>query len=411
VFGFSFIHPDEPDREFTRNAPRPCEIGARRTSGLILSDGRILAYPTYEGLSTFREGLARYVRDGKAGFIDPTGREVIPARYDDARSFHEGLACVMLDGKWGYVDRNGHIVIKPQYDRADDFSEGLAAVGVGPPGAGAFGAVDCKGRVMVPFQYDNISSFHGGLAEVHKGRHFGYVDRTGRTVIPVTLRATTAFKNERAVVETSERTCAVIDTTGRILTSRPYKESFWEYSDGRLAMQADEGWGYVDEDGKEIIPCQYRYVKPFEQGLAGVRLWQTAKWGVIDRTGNMVLDAKYDALGVLSMGRASVNVGGTPSDIDTRKTHGGKWGYITRSGEIVIPPIYDSARPFWPCGLAHVRLGDNHYIIDRSGRYATYVFSVNQDDSAVVPASTFDYLPDDCPRLSPSPAELMAPAE
>ena len=81
------------------------------------------------------------------------------------------------------------------------------------------------------------------------------------------------------------------------------------------------------------------------------------------------------------------------------------------TGELVIPAVYDGVLPFWETGIAKVWVGHDAHFIDRTGKRINYVFWPNEDGSAVVPASTFDYLPKNCPRLSPSPAELMAPAE
>jgi hypothetical protein len=59
------------------------------------------------GWGSFSEGLARVELNGKWGYIDKEGKEVIPIKYDWARSFSEGLACVKLNGKWGYIDKEG----------------------------------------------------------------------------------------------------------------------------------------------------------------------------------------------------------------------------------------------------------------------------------------------------------------
>ena len=45
--------------------------------------------------------------NGKYGFVDKTGTEVISCKYDDARSFHDGRAGVKLNGKWGTVNKSG----------------------------------------------------------------------------------------------------------------------------------------------------------------------------------------------------------------------------------------------------------------------------------------------------------------
>ena len=67
-------------------------------------------------------------RNGKYGFKDKSGNEVIPCKYDHAGIFSKGLARVKLDGKWGFIDKSGNVVISCKYDGACSFSEGLASV-------------------------------------------------------------------------------------------------------------------------------------------------------------------------------------------------------------------------------------------------------------------------------------------
>ena len=57
-------------------------------------------------------------KDGKWGYIDPTGKEVVPCQYDGAGSFSDGLAHVKKDGKWGLIDPNGKEAIPCEYDSA-----------------------------------------------------------------------------------------------------------------------------------------------------------------------------------------------------------------------------------------------------------------------------------------------------
>ena len=51
--------------------------------------------------------------NGKAGFIDKTGKPVIKPQFDDTYGFHEGLAQVKIGDKWGYIDKTGRYVWKP----------------------------------------------------------------------------------------------------------------------------------------------------------------------------------------------------------------------------------------------------------------------------------------------------------
>ena len=47
-------------------------------------------------------------RDGKWGYIDPTGKEIIAPIYEEAQEFsRDGLAGVKLKGHWGYIRPDG----------------------------------------------------------------------------------------------------------------------------------------------------------------------------------------------------------------------------------------------------------------------------------------------------------------
>ena len=63
----------------------------------------------YDSACDFSEGLAGVCRDGKWGFIDTSGREVVPCKYDAIDDFHEGMARVNVGGRWRYdeaIDEN-----------------------------------------------------------------------------------------------------------------------------------------------------------------------------------------------------------------------------------------------------------------------------------------------------------------
>ena len=61
----------------------------------------------------FREGdsyMTQIERDGKWGYVDTTGREVIAPKYDYVDFFEDGRAEVELDGQAFYIDKSGNRV-------------------------------------------------------------------------------------------------------------------------------------------------------------------------------------------------------------------------------------------------------------------------------------------------------------
>jgi hypothetical protein len=105
----------------------------------------------YDAVHVLSEGFARVKLNDRYGFIDETGAEVIPSIYDDAEDFSEGLArvqlsseyeslddgyvfdhtglvCIGLNGKYGFIDKTGAEVIPLTYDNVMWFQEGLIRV-------------------------------------------------------------------------------------------------------------------------------------------------------------------------------------------------------------------------------------------------------------------------------------------
>ena len=70
----------------------------------------------YDCVCDFEEGLAAVCLNGKWGFIDKTGKEVIALKYDFAYGFSGGLAQVELNEKHSFIDTTGREVIPLKYD-------------------------------------------------------------------------------------------------------------------------------------------------------------------------------------------------------------------------------------------------------------------------------------------------------
>ena len=66
-------------------------------------------------------GLIKVRLDGKYGFINKDGEEIIPCKYIDADDFFDGLARVHSKEGWGFVNKDGEEIISCKYEDADYF--------------------------------------------------------------------------------------------------------------------------------------------------------------------------------------------------------------------------------------------------------------------------------------------------
>lgn len=359
----------------------------------------------------FLGGLAVVKRNGKYGAIDRTGREVIPCKYEDAYNVaeyddSEGLIAVVQDDKYGFIDKTGQVVIPFQYECyhngwAPYFSDGLASVAVGSwPDDQLWGFIDKTGKEVIPctLDCDPGPSFVEGYARLTDGYHCAWlIDKTGKEVVPRGRYSDIAGEFTEGMMSVWQGDkCGFIDETGKEVIPCLY-DNVWNedfsvppmFHEGLAAVCLNGKYGFIDKTGQVVIPFEYDYGYDFFGGLANVRL--NGQEITIDKTGQVVAPGKYDTISHFWEGLAVVSLNGkygfidatgqevVPCRYESAQTSydglaavklNGKWGYVDKTGKEVIPCTlaYASVEPFLS-GFAKVRDSNGRYgLIDRTGR-------------------------------------------
>lgn len=291
-------------------------MGALLALTLLLSDGAgartqplvVIDYQ-YDEAGDFHEGLAAVKRNGAWGYIDNLGRTVLPFthRVPEVGPFSEGLAFVGDR----YVDTEGKPALGERlFEGGLPFSQGLAAVQSG----GQWGYIDLTGKFVIPPSYEAAGSFSEGLAPVRRGGLWGYITPAGEVKLPFQYLSAAPFSEGLASVEVQGR-IAYIDASGRDLIKAAFHEG-GDFHYGLAPVRRGggyRGWGFVNTRGNMAIPVRYNAALPFSQGLAPVAT--DARWGFINVRGEKVIPNLYDEARPFSEGLAAVR-------------QDGKWGYI-----------------------------------------------------------------------------------
>ena len=165
-----------------------------------------------------------------------------------------------------------------------------------------------------------------------------------------------------------------MDREGKVVI--PFQFEFARhFSEGRAQVTVGTGKnaheGFIDSLGAQVIPPKYYRADGFSEGLAPVAFEtkQTAPcldcsiydwnmhWGFIDKSGNLAIEAKFRNARTFHEGLAAV------------QGDSGKWGFINASGTLVIPYSFDYASLFSE-GLAPVMKGKAWGFIDKAGKWA-----------------------------------------
>jgi len=239
--------------------------------------------------------IATFGLHSKYGFIDKTGKLVIPQNYDDASDFYEGLASVKVGEKYGFIDKTGKMVIPPTYDKPSYFKDGIAIVEINHLGY----AIDKQNKRLLAKGLEGLNPFFEGLARFEENDRTGYIDMKGNVKIKPTLE----FGSEQSA------------------RLSYFSEGLCQFEDGSHALKDKYGnfrgkFGYINKDGKTVIPAQYDYAGPFKNGIAIVSFG--GYYGYIDKSGNFLLKPIYANAGYFIDGIARVSGGGAFADYKYR---------------------------------------------------------------------------------------------
>lgn len=234
----------------------------------------IKAIQKYDELDVFNEGYAAVCKDGKWGFINIKGEEIIQCIYSKVNPFHEGYAAVCKDERWGCINAKGEEIVPCQYSNVNPFSEGYAAVCKYEKDEGVekWGYVNTKGEEVIPCQYADVGSFNEGYASVAKFNEYGevgkwgYVNTKGQEIIPANIEATLVgdFSEGLAFVLKDANSFYVIDTKGNAVFSGyadfsySYTVNTPRYFHGELYVPTAESKSSVyDRQGNKIKETDY----------------------------------------------------------------------------------------------------------------------------------------------------------
>lgn len=263
--------------------------------------------------------------------------------------YAQQLKTFYTNGKYGLKDSNGKVILEPKYSECKK-DGGVFRVEINLD----WGLINGKtGKEIIPPTYLAINEFSEGLAWVQLDRKGGYIDTTGKVVIPIAYDAYGIGNDfyEGTVVVAKDGKYGVIDKTGKTLVPFEY-QSIGEFSEGLASVGLVDKFGFVDKSGKEIIPAKYDNVQRFENGFAKVSV--AYKWGKIDKNGKEIIAVKYDDIQDFHNGLACVGIGGN-------------WGYVDTTGKEIIPLQFE--KTYWTDEvIIHARRPDGTIVkFDKKG--------------------------------------------
>lgn len=281
----------------------------RKKTGYIEASGKVAIPFQFQLADKFVDSRALVLANEELGMIDRRGRYVVPpGKYEMLAPPRDpgGLWAFReeKDGPWGLLDLDGRVIVQPSLWPIMPLSEVGYADGLflvkdpNPPEDPPFGSgpgavyLDNQGRihVRIPNGYLYGMPFSEGLARAWRvGDGFGFMDKTGKVVIPPAYRDAGDFHEGLAAVsKEDEGPWGYIDRSGQLVIPIIYDVA-GRFGEGLAAVERGGKWGYIDKTGKVVLPLTYGHAWPFLRGVAKVVI--DGKIAFIDKTGKVLVNS------------------------------------------------------------------------------------------------------------------------
>lgn len=262
--------------------------------GLIDKEGNSVLPCNYSSLTLY--GKVALVKTSSWGVVGLDGREIVPCRYreEEIAVFPEEELIRIEKGiqEYHFINYEGNDITPnglravigagKEWNKSDrvTFSEGLAATSLPTSDPyHTYGFVDKSGKVVIPARYRYPGLFQDGLAWVDgtlinkKGETISLENEDGTPIILSDLvngygdydhgiLITKGANNRYGLLDIIKRKEIVAPVYDWI--SSDYDAAYgcrFFVKDSIILVQNDKKYGAVTANGKEIVPCEYSYAE------------------------------------------------------------------------------------------------------------------------------------------------------
>jgi WG containing repeat len=217
----------------------------------------------------FSEGNYIAKKGNRIGLIDKNENTILPFKFRDISPPDERgfVRVVKKNGRTIFLDSSTKITLLkiPKKYEVGSFHNDLASVSLAKKKGSLSGFVNRTGKIVIPLVYKKTSIFINGLCEVSNGIKTGFINTKGDTVIffkygsPINLQ--NGFINYREPLQST-----LYNLAGKEFFR--YKVYDIDYVNDSLIVISKYGpgqmaslkWGIIDITGKEVWPCKFHSI-------------------------------------------------------------------------------------------------------------------------------------------------------
>jgi len=253
-------------------------------------------------VGTEQNGILLVSKNGYFGLADKNKTLITAVKYDRIFPFHEGMAIICKDHMYGVLDARGKEIVAPTYQFLADYKNGLS-YGRTPGSEDAI--LNKQGQNIVPGKNVRISAINGRYIQMDGEGYFHVFNQEGNKIYSVNMwafgeKGEKLWRGNNVWWFTGGNPDSDYREAQGVFQRKPkipaYLPFYFNEGLALVPQLVDDQlkFGFIDEQGKVVIPIEFDNAHYFVNGYACVK--RNEKWGVIDKQGKWVIQPVYENL-------------------------------------------------------------------------------------------------------------------
>lgn len=298
---------------------------SERREGIFTEEGARLVPFKYKEVVLRKGKFCCNGRDTSA-IYDLAGNCLLSVPYANIKPLSETRYLVGRDGAWGMVSATGRLLL-------DTLSKGIEHLGGGVYKVkwreGNESAVDSNGVAIIPPQYMTVRAYDDGFFYVTDTQGADLViDANNRKVVSDLVAYDKRFKD--GLLRLNCNAMIFAERDGSVIRAHAQRRRYsdvGEFRFGRALVTDSTGFcGYIDRQGREIVPCVFLAGGSFSCGIAAVYYYSRIKNNSTSRYSQGMPKTSSRLFDTLSADELTSG-----------------WGFIDTAGGVKVPFKYSRA--------------------------------------------------------------------
>jgi len=191
-------------------------------------------------------------------------KAVIPAIYDTLIYSSDDRITARKIDKYGIMNITQEVIIPFEYKYLDYINDNFI---IAVNDIGRYGVINIKNEVIYPFEYYDIYNIpeNEGYLRILKDGKFGLINSSDSKIIIPLEYDDIIYSYSHTAVALKDGKYGVINLRNEIIV--PFIYEAINYSDSGFTVYKDDLAGFIDRQGKEVLPTEYYSILDVEGGL------------------------------------------------------------------------------------------------------------------------------------------------